>query len=81
MHTEGNDSCNANLMQFFFSFVDYFINPQRRVIVGNLFVSLSDYLSVADLEAGGHLVLQRDTNLKEYNLSRFNLPPDVKDLM
>ena len=46
-----------------------------RIIVVTLFVCLSVCLSVADLEDGGVLALQRDTNLKEYDdLSRFNLP-------
>ena len=39
------------------------------------FVCLSVFLSVADLEYGGLLALQRNTNLKEYDdLNRFNLP-------
>ena len=38
-------------------------------------VCLSVCLSVADLEDGRLLALQRDMNLKEYeNLNRFNLP-------
>ena len=63
------------IIQLYFSYLlNWFvINPHRVCAIGYIVVTLSVCLSVCgDLEDGGLLALQRDTNYEE--LSPFNLP-------